>query len=64
MKHNFTMMFRIGHKESLPYLKFDDNFLTEILVHFHGWLFYEEDGKEYFLCNAMMMYLDKNNTDD
>jgi len=57
-------MFRIGHKESLPYLKFDDNFLTEILVHFHGWLFYEEDGKEYFLCNAMMMYLDKNNTDD
>jgi len=38
------MLDEIYHKESLPNLKFDDEYLTEILEHFHGTLFYEIDG--------------------
>jgi len=59
MKNNFLMLNRLDYKENLPFLKFDDEFLTEILEYFHGQLFYEKDGKTFFLCNAMMMYLDK-----
>jgi len=57
------MLNRLDHKESLPFLKFDDDFLNEILEYFHGRLFYEKDGKKVFFCNAVMMYLEKSITD-
>jgi len=62
-KYNKQMLNRFYHKESLPFLKLEDEFLTEILKYFHGRLFYEKDGEKIFFCNAIMMYLDKNNTD-
>jgi len=42
--YNLRMLNILYHKESLPNLKFDDQFLTEILEHFHGILFYEIEG--------------------
>jgi len=62
--YNIRMLNLFYHKESLPFLKFDDEFLTEILEHFLGRLFAidKKNGKKIFICNAMMMYLDKNKT--
>jgi len=44
---------------SLEDLKPDDKFLNKILKKFHGMLYIKYDYVNHYYCNALMLYLEK-----